>query len=352
VVQLLVSRQVIQLPEPEDFLWHQIVPHPLWLLCIVIVLSNSLFRRQPTLDGGKKKPRWRLATAWLMGAFFALIILPDIGLIHFLVHIATHGIDAALPLQHRNASAFPDHQSENFRLFWLSVSSVAALVCSAAGFVAINRFESRRGIMLAIGVYILCLLFATIFCTWYYAFEFFRVSPYLASAGSPATWLDWLGAFVLAVFVVSVGACRLAESPQSIVVAELNSRERGNVIIHETFASQLLLVAAAIVYIEEMLRPSLGFAAFGTSPFWELFRYVFQDPIILLNVAICALSVKLAWSSWRLRDQSLAWKLASLDARKFFWNWLGLALLVFVGVPTISAYCFSFWLGPWYLYGN
>jgi predicted nucleic acid-binding protein len=43
--------------------------------------------------------------------------------------------------------------------------------------------------------------------------------------------------------------------------------------------------------------------------------------------------------------------LPQLDHGPFTWNWFALAVLVVVGIPTLSAYCFVYWLGPWYLYG-
>ena len=95
VAVMVVSRRLVSLPESGVLLSYGVFPNAVWVVCLVIVLSVSLlrWRREPLI---REKP-WKLVTVWLTGAIIAALILPDIGLIHFLVHVATAGIEFAQP---------------------------------------------------------------------------------------------------------------------------------------------------------------------------------------------------------------------------------------------------------------
>jgi hypothetical protein len=116
--------------------------------------------------------------------------------------------------------------------------------------------------------------------------------------------------------------------------------------LHESSAVLIVLALAAMIYVWEM---NTGLGIFPG--FADIFMYSIQDPVLLLHIAFCTLSLQLVWLRWRRRDEPIAWRLSSLDRKAYFCNWLACAALVTIAIPTTAAFCFLFWLGPWYLYG-
>jgi hypothetical protein len=351
LVRLLVDRQYLQLPEHQDLFWYDVIPNQLWLFGVIIVLSNSVarWRRTPSRI-------WQLpgqpAVTWIVGTLLVLILLPDAGMILFLVYVALAGIEEALPLAYQRIGTYPDQEAEGFRLFWISISAVGIVVLAAAALTSQKRNDSTTGRWLKSGSLLILLLAALGFCIWYYYHELSRISPDLAVAGFPGSWLDWLGAMFVAAFAISIGAHRQARGDRALTVVEFDAGKRDQMGLHESIASQLFLVAAAIAYLGETYREIFSTTTFGPMNALESARYMLQDPTSLLCIAILILSIQLAWILWRRGNDIVVWKLADLDGQRFAWNWLGLAALVAIGIPTISAYCFAFWLGPWHLYGD
>jgi len=83
----------------------------------------------------------------------------------------------------------------------------------------------------------------------------------------------------------------------------------------------------------------------------EFVATILRTPSTYIMLATCILSIQVCWVRWKRRHEKADWQLAALDGRRFGLNWLALGLLVIVGLPVVSIYCFAYWLGPWYLYG-
>jgi hypothetical protein len=77
-----------------------------------------------------------------------------------------------------------------------------------------------------------------------------------------------------------------------------------------------------------------------------------RDPGAILMAAIFLLSLQLCWLRWRRRDEHALWRLAAVEPHRFFRYWMAIAIISCVAIPTISAFVFAFWLGPWYFYGS
>jgi hypothetical protein len=92
-VRLLISRRVIALAGGEHFYWGELIPDLVWMVSLTVVLSNSLHRHLRVPN--RSEPRWRTAAIWIAGTCLALLILPDIATIPFLVHLATENIEWA-----------------------------------------------------------------------------------------------------------------------------------------------------------------------------------------------------------------------------------------------------------------
>lgn len=254
---VLTSRGVVTLPEQVDvFLFDEIFPGLIWTLCVVIVLSASVARWKHG-DNRIASLAWRTRAAWILGVALAVLVLPGITEIVFLVHIATSGIELAIPKRFGRSGVFPDHKAEGFRTFWISIAAVASIAVAAATLVLINqRSRDGRARRILLGaIFAATLVAAAGFCVWYYGIEFHRISPDLASVGPAANWLAWLSGGMLAAMMITVGARRLARMEE--MQASESIRERDYEVrpsFHEYFLSLLLPIGAILIYRIEILR--------------------------------------------------------------------------------------------------
>jgi hypothetical protein len=346
-LKLLISRRVLEPPDHEVTIIASTLPDVLWVACIIVVLSESVMRwsvaRRPD-------PRFMTPIAWMAGVILAILIVPDVALVHWLVHVATEGIERYAPLALQRPGAFPDHSAEGFRLFWLSLGAVGCVVLAAILISPICR-TSGKARFLRIGAYVAFLLPSAAFCAWYCAAERHRISPDLSSVGLASNWFDWLGGCALALVFITVGAYRLTASPSAVHVVEYDVQNRDQLGLHESFGCLTLLAVAAALYFVEMIRAAVtGINLFGPPTFAETAVYFLKDPNFLLYISVCFLSLKLCWLRWRRRSVPVEWNLPVIKKKGFMYCWTLLAVLATVAIPTASIFAFVYWLGPWFLY--
>ena len=195
-------------------------------LSIIAVLSDSV-RRWRT-DIPLRRPRIsRIFATWMLGVALVILMLPDIGLMYYLVHIATAGIELAHPLRLQRPGVFPDQYQEGFRLFWLTIGVVISLSLAALFLVVANIGQRSRRVRLLLGVgFTVTLSLAAYFCVWYYGHQFHRISPDLASVGFAGTWLDWLDAVTIIGILVTAGAYRLTRRHEPRILVSENMSDR------------------------------------------------------------------------------------------------------------------------------
>jgi hypothetical protein len=349
---LFTARRVFTLPEQSELL--DIFPAIVWKLCVIVVLAASVSRWK--VRSQKPAGPWRIVAAWICGSLLAFLVLPDSAMITFLVHIATSGIEAAIPHSVSRHGVFPDHGAEGFRAFWISLAAVATVVAAATFLVLANSkcCGTRGRKTIAATGFAVLLMVAAAYCVWYYGYESHRISPDLASAGPAANWFGWLSGGLLAAVIVTAGALRLSQDCETDVVSG-----DASVAFHEYFVCLLLPVAAILIERIEMLRlamslsglRSLFFGGTQLPPFLDLILAYLRDVTAYLALAVTVLAIHLMWLRWRRRKESVPVRISAVDGRRFLWNWLALATIVIVGVPTISAFSFVFWLGPWWMVG-
>jgi hypothetical protein len=343
-MRLLLSRQVIRFPERNDIVFVDIVPDCIWAICIVIVLSNSVARWRRN-GAGHADPLWRHLAVWSLGIAYALVALPDTGLIQFLVHVATEGIESAQPLFCQRAGVFPDQTKEGFRLFWLCAGSVVCVFISGFLLTTWQRVGGRTRRIAKIASQLI-LLPAAVFCIWFYNFEYARVSPDLGSVGFAAVWFEWLGGAVLAAVAISVGAYQLACLNDAIKVADIRSTTSEGETFHETCAIQFVLIAAVVIFVVENVRIWVSPTFWRSVTVIDVIGGVFYDSLTMLYLAITLLNIQLAWLRWRRRNETIAGELVQLDGVEYFWTWLSLAALLVVAIPLLRAASFIIWFGP------
>jgi hypothetical protein len=354
ITALLIAQRVVKLPETETRFSYELFPYAAWVVCLIVVLSVSVVRlKRPNFANGK--PR-RETALWIAGVLLAALILLDVLLVHSLVHIATAGIEYAQPLTHQRQEAFPNHRAEGFRTFWLSAAAMGCVVLSAASLMYLNR---RRILTLSkkVSGYVVfgvSLLIASAFVVWYYAFEFQRVSPDLASVGVGSNPVEWLAGFILAATVTTVGAYRLTVSDRRTVSIPINiGNENNRRSTYESAGCLLLLAGAVVIYVGAVLRTYLTLTRgwFWSPQTAEVLVGMVREPSVMLLLAVLLVSAQIALIRWRRRHEPTEWFIAALEPQRFVWNWIALAALVCVSIPTIAAFLFLFWCGPWYLYG-
>jgi len=352
---LLLSGRLIELPETDTFFSYALFPYAVWVLCLIVVLSASAVRlRQPV---AARKNSWRVAPVWIAGVLLAALVLPDVTLVHGLVHIATASIEGAQPAAHQRQSAFPDHRAERFQTFWLSTAATAAALTGAASLLSRNRHRNRPWTqMLPRAVaFTLSLLIMAAFILWYYGREFQRISPDLASVSVASNPLEWAAGIVLASILVTAGAHRLSAANCSVdsIQLDLGNDDRSP-FVYESLAVLFCSVSAVVIYVTATAYTFFN-APWGLiwSPMRvaEILVGMMKEPGVILMMVVLLLSVQVGVARWRKQLERTSWRIDELEPRRFVWNWIALAVLTCLAIPTIAAFLFLFWLGPWYLYG-
>jgi hypothetical protein len=349
--RMLISRHILHLPDHTDLFYSDIFPDNIALILVIFVLTESLAHWRRIKHPRTARPLVAILSV-VAGLILALIVLPDAGMVTYLVHVAVSNIEAVQRFHRPNA--YPDPRTDGFRFFWLSVCSIGML-CLAAAILFLGNYlrVSRKWILAGMVGFIGLLTIDIAFCIWFYAKEFNRLSIDMASAGFAANWFDWTSGAVLISILASVAAYRLtvlnrasAESPMFLATLD-------RTYTHESFWCLLLLIAATATFYVEEIRQSASMPSFfgpaGILGFVYDHLYYSSGYITL---AILVLSIQLCWIRWKRRGHTPELDFPPVPPKRFLCNWLALELLIVVAIPTIAVYCFAFWLGPWYLYGD
>src|SRR3954470_17612266 len=183
VAQMLVAHGFLEIPVNTELLmldsvwWIEVIVQ----LCIIVVLSSSIMHFQSS-EHVKPFSQWQSTISWILGGGLILAFLPSRTQIVYLVHVATAGIEAYQPLAFRRPATFPDHYSQHFRLFWLTLGACVSLMIAGMSLVRINyRANQQRSTLGGWIEFCASLLIAAGFCGYYYGVEFILISPDLAS---------------------------------------------------------------------------------------------------------------------------------------------------------------------------
>jgi hypothetical protein len=357
--EILVSRRMVRMPESEAIVTCPVFPDAVWICGILITLLASLMRLRGTKPP-KENRQWVNHSIWLLGPILAVLILPDVTLVHFLVHIATRGIEVAQPGALQRVGTFPDHQAEGFQSFWIATAAVAAVIIAAFCLVTINAGTalSRRHKLCCAVSYVAFLSTAATYCFWYYSFEFSRISPDMATGGIAPNWVELSMGVILAFMFVTAASYSLSVAGVNYVpLTTTSADEPYRPALYESGVCLFAFVTSAAISMIEMIRELLSFQSFallsGFGTGWAILDVVLgllRYSRGILVMAMAALSIQLWWLR-RRRNDTPALEFAALSPGRFARNWIAMALLAAVGLPTIASFCFVFWLGPWYLYG-
>ncbi len=350
IVQLLISRLVLPEIEHNDYYPEHVFPEAIILTAIIIILAVSVSRFREQNRRKKSSFPLRLVLSMLAGIALLLVVLPNLGFMSSLVHIATHGIEIAGPIRFHRPETFPDQAAQGFRLFWLSLSTVFAVLLSAVGlaFVCTKTLTSRARFVLT--TFCLSLLAAsTIFCVWYYKFEYPLLSPDFASVELASNLSDWLGGGALICIIAGSVSFKWAErrepQPVSITADETSIAQ---LFPYESLLCLLCLFASFVALAVERFREYYPRGAAGLLDFMSVL-IAGSDSYLALALAI--LCVQLAWLRWRLGENHTVFQITAIDRNTLALSFAAIALVILIAIPTFSIYSFVFWLGPWYKFG-
>jgi hypothetical protein len=353
VSQMSISHHLWQEPTSGDLIVYQSSIWTVVQICMIVVLSDSVRRWSPHTPPAASN-RWRVVFWWILSLAVVAAALPDLGLVAGLVHLATEGIEAGQPVRFSRTGTYPNHQTEGFRSFWITSAALIIGFLAIIFFVLANAVQTRRRRLWSLVAFTISITAAGGFCVWYYAREFHRISPDLASVGPAGGWFDWFKAATIVVILISAVAYRFSCVPNARIVLSPNLNDRASeVALHEAGPTLVLLTALIACDIYVIVKAFVDFTPSpGMSNFWEFLALVITWRDIYLQSAIDLLILQLCWIHWRRRNETIAWQLAPVDGQRYFLNWAGIALLVLVSIPLFAAYSFVYWLGPWYLYGQ
>jgi hypothetical protein len=346
--QLLLARKFVASPEPSELLLIDPLGQGLSQLCVLIALCNSLMRwrlaRSPISVGAIRTPfLWALAIA------ITVFMLIDGTTVEFLVHRAVLNVERSQKF--RRTGLYIQLSAEGYDAIWFGLGAIVCLF----GAIALVIHLRDRLYWPSVRPYkwLLFLLLAipsAAFCVWYYCYEFYRLSPDMAGVGLGLRRFDLITGGLLAAIAVTAGSYLLAveSEPATTITADL-SVDLAQKSFYESFLVLVLLALSAgwsILYLAwEILKydPMLG--TFTVGRFISFFCY----PTSLLLLATVAATIQLCWARWKTRSEAVLWILHALSPRRFCESWIMLALLVVVGIPTVRAFVFLLWLGPFNL---
>jgi hypothetical protein len=344
IIGMLGSQGMLQFPDREDvgpYLQDQAVLP----LCVIVVMCSSVARWQ-SASPLRTKRGWRSTGLWAFGILVGGVVIIDATMILFLVHKAVAGIEAAQI--YRRPGVYPNLGDEHYRLIWLAFAAVVSMLTAGAVLVWSSRRQNDwRKLATAYFLFPSLLVPPALFCYWYYSTEFYRLSPDFTGVGLAANWMDWLIGAILGAALVATFAYQLSKAGQvkTEVTADL-SQDIERTAFHESFFCLSIIgihaIYTIVIYIASIV--SLG----RRPPVWS-YLTMLCSPMSLLALALLIVTLQFCWVRWRRRSQSVAWKIDGLSRPAFLQYCAALTLLLIVGVPTLNAFSFILWLGPWNL---
>jgi len=354
LAEMLIARQLVNLPPSNAHAVYKVFPQIVWLCCVLVVLSAAVMRWKAMPEVQRVGPL-RFFAIWSVGFGLAAIIYTDLTLITFLVHTATAGINAHIPVHINRQGVFPNHRQEGFQTFWIAFAAVVGALVASASLVSLNaapqtarRKQWARLAMFATGV-----AASGTYAIWYYGWEFHRISPDIASVEPASNWVEFMGGALILLILITAGACRLTQMRGKLTGSVNPLPAPTEIFFHESAIAIAVLFGFVGLHVVRVIQNSLEAPAFPffAGSFGQTLLYVFRDVLNLIMLGVGILSAQLGWLRWRRRGELTDIRIASMNGKTFCLNWVALALLLGVGIPTAAAFAFVMWLGPWWLFG-
>ncbi len=249
----------------------------------------------------------------------------------------------------RRPGAYPDFQAEGYWLFWMASMAVTLTIAGAVALMSPFSFgQWSRGRCLFVGGMGLVLLgLSAGFGYWYHFVGFPRISPDFAEAGWSSTWWDRFEAAALLAVAIPALAYRLSvDSSNSI---ELHFSDQQKPVLHQSLLVTFLLGLAAFFHVLSYFQSLLFYdyaSYYGVSVF-QILIWTVTDTDYYIPLAVTLLSLQLLRKHWKAPSQNGTLRIARVNSQKFLLASVALIVILVLSIPTITAFSFAYWVGPW-----
>lgn len=350
IAELLAIRRILPLPESETWYGSAYASFSecVWWLAALAAIVCLAGR---TSGGDSRRPLWHVALAFVLAGVFIAASLPELTSITYLVHIATAGIEAWRPYAYQRQDAFPDHAREGFFTYRMAVAALVVLLASVGSMLIALRGRAARPVRHALAALAsVGFAYCAAYAVWYYSSELPRVSPDIAGATPLATPVELAGGALLALAVCFWLAYRASTktSGHSIPIATragwLGRTPAAVAAAGAIAAGAYSLVTSVIAIVDHSVNPTM----FVPGGFWrrlgDAVGFYVSMPSSLLMVAMLFAGVDLARRVWKSERAEVP----IVNVRQMLLTAALFAFIAAIAAPTLAAYSFCSWLGPWY----
>lgn len=354
VITQLINREILRLPDSEEFIQFYTEFWPATLLTLMLILAMRLMivrRSVPVESIGKA---WLVATVLAVGLLvIGLYVVVDRLLVTGLVHVAIDNVEKSHAMRWQRKGVFPNHQAEGYRSFWLAFNALIALLISGACLLATAFVHGRMLAAIWWLAFLGSVAYIANFVWWFAMIEFPRLNPDLAGERTATYWPDWLAGMLILLGLAFVVAHKLSVLATR---TELPTDSHG---INTPRVSGLMAIAAALIAFgcgtdsARVLYESLNGGLFWTvseSAWINRLAMLIQTLIVpeaIIPLAAAISGVTLIWQYYR--PPADYGRLAALHGSHFLVYWVAASAWLLVAIPTFAIFGFCYWLGPWVL---
>ena len=348
LVELLLAQSIIEIA-PID---NPYFPTGYWsgpafirYACMFLILASSVMRFTDNTKIDTARP-WKNFAFWSVALTISAFVLPSVLFVHSLVYDSLKHVEFSHHPNYRRFGAYVDQELEGYWMLSLSCAALVVLLLVMVIWTHQYKRQVKRS-SAGIAAHLLCLALLSLlayFALWFFTVGYPTIAPEFAVAGLQGNWDHWTVAGLLLLVLLPAAAYRMAVDPVRAVefspVSKLNQPA-----FYETLP---LLVCYAIGAFFQLLSTLFLCFSFAWPP-WNmsvgfLTWSIATDTYLYLPVAVCWIGLKLVCHNFRNGTAEPRLFLPLLDSRKYVWSCLSLAILIPVGIPVITIYCFCYWL--------
>jgi hypothetical protein len=339
--QMLNARGFMTLPESSLYFYSDLLTVHGWWLLLIILLIEATGRAKSPMSAGPPR-RVLNALAWIGMSLFGAYVIINTALITYLVHVACRGVDATNQYTGNRYPIWFVSQESTFA--GLGLTAVVAVILAAFLLCSGIRSQANRGWQRYMRILpgLMLLAAAGAYCSWYYRVALPTVSPDLGATEFGSTWFEQIGGVALGLMLITAGATRTARTAAR--GSQSPSRQIHLPAAAESLAVLVFLASATGLIVVQSIRGCFD-SAYGTAS--EMLPYLLVYPDTTLTAAILILALHQMWLR-RKGGSPAPLHLVPLEGKRLASAWLALAAILSIGIPTLAAFSFSFWLGPWY----
>jgi hypothetical protein len=348
VYSMLLSQNLLPQPDRDELLMIEPLHDGLIYVCMLVVICNSLvrWRRAPS---NTSQSAFYSTLLWLAGLGLIGLVLLDATITQFLVHRGLANIEASQPQHLHRPGVYIPLAADAYLPSWFGLGAAVSLFAASLFTIWPHKLTLSKSLyVIRLLVFATLMIVPTAYCWWFYAYEFPRLSPDVASVGLALTRFDLVCGIGVALILVAASAYRLAATSSTKVVIRANmAKEIDRAALHESLPALILFALIGTSFIVSLV------VSLFTAPWRSAVRNVLTFvsticyPPFLLPLAITIAGLQLCWIRWRRRGEIVPEVLIGLSPTRFVASSLMIAWILAAGVPALRAFAFTAWVGPY-----